>query len=74
MFDYCLPTRVVFGSGVINKIGEIVKNYGERVLLVTDSGTMYETGYLTKVKKMIEDETHGVLYTIKLLQAQIAIS
>ncbi len=61
MFDYCLPTRIVFGAGVINKIGEIVRNYGERVLLVTDSGTMYETGYLTRVKKILEDETHGVL-------------
>jgi alcohol dehydrogenase class IV len=61
MFDYTLPTRIVFGSGVINKIGEIVKEYGDRILLVTDSGTMYETGYLTRVKKMLEDETHGVL-------------
>lgn len=67
MFDYCIPTRILFGSGVINKIGEIVSNYGERVLLVTDSGTMYETGYLTRVKKMLEDETHGVLLYDKVV-------
>lgn len=67
MFDYHLPTRIVFGAGVINKIGEVVKNYGKRILLVADSGTMYETGYLTRVKKMLEDETYGVLLYDKVL-------
>lgn len=67
MFDYCLPSRIIFGSGVINKVGEIVKNYGDRVFLVTDSGTMYETGFLTKVRKMIEDDTHGVLLYDKVV-------
>ncbi len=67
MFDYTLPTRIVFGSGSINKIGEIVKQCGDRVLLVSDPASVYETGYLTRVKKMLEDSTHGVLLYDKVV-------
>ena len=61
MFDFNIPTKITLGTGILNRVGEIVKEYGERVFLVSDAVTMQETGYLSKIKKLIEDEGLGVL-------------
>lgn len=61
MFEFSVPTKVVFGDGVIDRLGELTKEYGERVFLVTDARTMQDTGYLAKVKKQLEDVSYGVL-------------
>ena len=38
-FDFHTPTRVVFGPGSVNRLGELAKELGDtRVLLVTDPG------------------------------------
>jgi alcohol dehydrogenase len=38
-FDYHSPTRVVFGPGSLNRLGELARELGDtRVLLVTDPG------------------------------------
>lgn len=38
-FDFHTPTRVVFGPGTLNRLGELARELGEsRVLLVTDPG------------------------------------
>jgi alcohol dehydrogenase len=38
-FDYHSPTRVVFGAGTLDRLGELARELGEsRVLLVTDPG------------------------------------
>ncbi len=34
-FDYFQPTRIVFGTGRVKEVGEIVAEYGKRCLLVT---------------------------------------
>ena len=36
-----IPTRVVFGLDTINRIGQIVSEYGERAFLVTEA-ILYE--------------------------------
>ena len=36
-FEYFQNTRIAFGSGQVEKTGEIVKNYGKKCLLVTTS-------------------------------------
>ena len=61
MFEFQIPTKIIEGQGYVNKIGETVKEYGKRIFLVSDALTMQETGYLSKVKTLIEEETHGVL-------------
>ncbi len=61
MFEFSVPTKVHFGEGMLNQIGELAREYGERIFLVTDARAMQETGYLSKVKKMLEDESYGVL-------------
>src|SRR6516165_5743104 len=38
-FDFHVPTRVVFGAGSLDRLGELARELGEsRVLLVTDPG------------------------------------
>src|SRR5436190_533225 len=38
-FDFHSPTRVVFGAGTLNRLGELARELGDtRVLLVTDPG------------------------------------
>jgi alcohol dehydrogenase len=38
-FDFHIPTRVIFGPGTLNRLGELAKELGDtRVLLVTDPG------------------------------------
>jgi alcohol dehydrogenase len=38
-FDFHSPTRVVFGAGTLNRLGEVARELGDtRVLLVTDPG------------------------------------
>lgn len=44
-FDFHVPTRVVFGAGSLNRLGELARELGEsRVLLVTDPG-LEEAGH-----------------------------
>lgn len=37
-FDFDPRTRVVYGAGVLNRLGEIARDLGDRALLVTDKG------------------------------------
>src|SRR3954451_22234751 len=44
-FDFHTPTRVVFGAGALNRLGELAQELGDtRVLLVTDPG-LAEAGH-----------------------------
>jgi alcohol dehydrogenase len=44
-FDFHSPTRVVFGAGTLNRLGELARELGDtRVLLVTDPG-LEEAGH-----------------------------
>jgi len=61
MIEFTVPSRVIFGEGTINRVGELVKGFGERVFLVSDAQAMHEAGYLAKVKKLLEDECYGVI-------------
>ena len=61
MFEYFIPTKIVFGQGSINRIGDIVSEYGDKVLLVCDNQSIIDSGHLNKVKKYLEEKTHGVI-------------
>ena len=43
-FDYCNPTRIVFGRGVRTQVGELVKPHADRVLLHYGSGSIKRNG------------------------------
>ena len=48
-FDFCRPTKVVFGAGRIAELGKIAAGYGSKVLFVTyDKAMMESIGLLDK--------------------------
>lgn len=53
-FDHTPRTRLVFGNGAINRIGELAKELGaQRVLIVSDPGIV-KAGYPAKAQALIE--------------------
>src|SRR5438876_7378515 len=54
-FDYHSPTRVVFGPGSLNKLGEMARELGDtRVLLVTDPG-LEEAGHPQRAMESLRE-------------------
>ena len=62
-FEFVLPTRIIFGSGEIIKLGKEVKKIGRRPLLVTGKKSMRKTGILDKVLENLKQvDTEPVLF------------
>ena len=49
------PTRLHFGQGVVENLGETVKQYGNRVLLVYGKGSVKKYGYYDQVTAGLKD-------------------
>ena len=49
-FDYQTPTRLIFGQGVVEKIPEVMKQYGNKILLTYGGGSIKKIGLYDKVK------------------------
>jgi alcohol dehydrogenase class IV len=48
-----IPTRVVFGLDTINRIGQLVTEFGERAFLVTEA-ILYEGKVINKVQEILD--------------------
>ena len=48
------PTRIHFGSGSIRVLGDVIRKYSNRVLLVTGEQSIDKSGYLEKIKEILE--------------------
>ena len=56
-FKYYTPTKVVFGRGVENQVGELVKEQGCRKVLVHyGSGSVLRSGLLDRVESSLQQE------------------
>ena len=53
-FDFELRTRVVFGSGSVDRVGAVSKELGSRPLLVADHGLL-EAGHVDRVSQILRD-------------------
>ena len=53
-FNYCTPTRLIFGEGVIKDLPEVMSKYGKRVLLTYGGGSIKKIGLYDKVKELLE--------------------
>lgn len=54
-FNYCTPTRYVFGRGVESQTGELTRQMGvDRVLLVYGGGSVVRSGLLDRVKVSLD--------------------
>ena len=43
-FEFQNPTHLIFGAGVLSRLGEIAGGFGKRALLVTGGGSVKRTG------------------------------
>lgn len=47
-FEFYNPTKVLFGKGNLEKLGEVVKAFGNKALLLTGSGSVKRNGTFDK--------------------------
>ena len=43
-FEFHNPTRLIFGAGSLSRLGEVVREKGQRALLVTGGGSVKRNG------------------------------
>ena len=56
-FDYCTPTRLIFGKDSIKNLPDGFAVYGKRVLLTYGGGSIKKIGLYDKVKELLKDFT-----------------
>ena len=54
-FDYCTPTRLIFGEGVIAQLPKVMSCYGKKILLTYGGGSIKKIGLYEKVKELLKD-------------------
>ena len=54
-FEYCTPTRIIFGQGVIERLPEVLGGIGQKVLLTYGGGSIKRIGLYDKVKELLAD-------------------
>lgn len=47
-FEFQNPTRILFGAGNLSRLGDVVREYGKKALLVTGGGSVKRSGVLAK--------------------------
>lgn len=54
-FVYSIQTEVFFGKGQIKKLGNIVKKYGKKVLVVYGGGSIKKIGLYDEISRIFEE-------------------
>ena len=54
-FNYCTPTRLIFGKDVIEELPDVMKQFGKRILLSYGGGSIKKIGLYDKVKELLKD-------------------
>ena len=62
IFQFHMPTKLIFGPGAIERLGEMVKPIGKKAFLVTGRSSMKKLGILDRVEEKLEDA--GIGYTL----------
>ena len=52
-FDYMTPTRLIFGKDVIEKLPEVMSQFGKKILLTYGGGSIKKIGLYDKVKELL---------------------
>jgi len=60
--EYTLPTKIIFGADVLNRIGEIAVEYTNKVFIITNGEVMRKVGLLPRVENLLEKS--GVDYIL----------
>ncbi|NIM03745.1 iron-containing alcohol dehydrogenase [bacterium] len=56
MWEFYLPTRIIFGRESLNRLGIEIKSLGEPVLLVTGKKAIRDSGILDRVNRILNKE------------------
>ena len=59
MYEFNLPTRIIFGTGSLTKLGEEAKEFGNNIFLVTGRKALREQGILEKIEKIFMEKSLG---------------
>ena len=62
MFELCIPTRIVFGSGRLAEVGTLTRYHGQHALVVTGRAAMRRHGVTDRVMGLLRDA--GVKATV----------
>lgn len=55
-FDYCVPTRVIFGKDTEKQVGSIIKEYGyQKVMVHFGGGSVKASGLLDRVEASLKE-------------------
>ncbi|MFH5184440.1 iron-containing alcohol dehydrogenase [Paenibacillus sp. TAB 01] len=52
-FQFQNPTKLLFGAGMLNQLGQEVSSYGKKVLLVYGGGSMKATGLYDRIQQQL---------------------
>lgn len=55
-FEFYNPTKLIFGVGEVERVGEFVKSYGNKALIVLGRESAKKSGVLDRVVKSLEDK------------------
>ena len=53
-FEYCTPTHLVFGKGVIEKLPGVMAQFGKKILLTYGGGSIKKIGLYQKVLELLK--------------------
>lgn len=53
-FNYCTPTRLIFGEGAIKDLPEVMSHYGKKILLTYGGGSIKKIGLYDKVLELLK--------------------
>ena len=53
-FNYMTPTRLIFGKGVVEKLPEVMGQFGKKVLLTYGGGSIKKIGLYQKVIELLK--------------------
>ncbi len=54
-FSYFLPVNLQFGAGMVEKVGELTRPYGQKALIVTGGSSAKKSGLYDRVKHRLEE-------------------
>lgn len=61
-FQYLMPTKILFGQGVIKKNASLFKEYGKKALIVTGKHSAKKNGSLDDILEVLK--RNGIAYSI----------
>ena len=54
-FNFCVGTRILFGKGQEEKLPELLRPYGNKVLLTYGGGSIKRTGLYDRIKNLLHE-------------------